>query len=357
MKRNQIFILLGCLVGGVGLLFGLYAFSPLTKELYRGSFDRKFIQYSDIEQKAVMDIEYNSFYIAGQTDDTIYLGNSTAPFHLLITNRTLTDSQHVMLKVHLDSILDVGKFSLKVEPPYFYLSHGVMPKQLRGKVGEWEAKDILGDRVSYFDEAVPLGGRSFALRAYSNSQKSSELGKIASSKPFEFHYDLLNKQVDGIFCLDGRLLYNSNTGRLAYVHHYRNEFILADSNLNLLYRGHTIDTFSRARVKVANIGETGQSMMAAPPPQVNGMSCISEKYLLVQSRVMANNEIMQEFLSTTVVDVYDLETGQYLKSFYIQSYKSERPLSFSLIKNHLAVIFDHYLVMYDIDLETQDLSQ
>jgi hypothetical protein len=352
MKRKQVFILIGGLVLSMGLLLALYAFSPLSKEIYRASFNRKFIP-NPLTQKAVMDIEVNSFYIAGQTEDKIYLGNSTAPFHLLITNRVLTDSQHIMLTVKMDSIMDPNRFRLTVDPPYFFLSHGVMPRQLRGKVGDWIAEDLLGVNTAYFVESLPVGASSFVLRSYSTSNKGYELAKVTSTKPFQFNYDLLQKQVDGLFCLDGQLLYNKKLAQLVYLHYYRNEFVVADSNLNLVYRGHTIDTFSRARIKVAKIGDGNESMLAAPPMQINGISCVSEKYLLVQSNLLANNEDLESFENGSIVDVYDLASGIYSGSFYIPRYKNERLLDFELLDNQMVVISDHYLVTYELNLNDQ----
>jgi hypothetical protein len=349
MNRKQAFILLGCLTLGLGILVALYAFSPLSREIHRASFNRKFLP-NPLVQKAVMDIEFNSFYVAGQTEDTIYLGNSTAPFHLLIANRALSDSQHVILNVKIDSILSVGNFKLVVDPPYFFLAHGVMPKQLRGKVGEWKAEDLLGKNVSYFTESLPLGPSSFALRSYSKSRKGYELGKSTLTKPFQFNYDLLQKQIDGLFCLDGQLLYNKHLDQLVYLHYYRNEFIVADSNLNLRYRGHTIDTFSRARIKIAKIGDGSESMLSAPPMQINKVSCVSEKYLLVQSNLLANNENLENFMSGSVIDIYDLTNGEYSGSFYIPHYKGERLSDFELMNNQLTVIFGRYLVSYELNL-------
>jgi hypothetical protein len=189
MKRKQVFILLVCLLTSLGFLFALYAFSPLSRKIYRANFDREFLP-NPLVQKAVMDLEFNSFYIAGQTEDTIYLGNSTAPLHLLITNRALTDSQNVMLTVRLDSIMEPRRFRLTVDPPYFFLAHGVMPRQFRGKTSEWIAEDLLGSKAVYFVESVPLGPSSFVLRSYSPSQKGYELGRVTTAEPFRFNDEL-----------------------------------------------------------------------------------------------------------------------------------------------------------------------
>jgi hypothetical protein len=349
MERRQLFILTGCLFLCLAILIALYSFSPLSKEMYRASFNRTFNSATALQEKTVLDIKYNSYYIAGITHDKIYLGNETAPFHLLITNRILTDSQHVSLRlIGVDSLFQPTNFKLTIDSPNFFLCHGTMPEILKGKIDHWEAKRFLPDSADYFVEAIPLSPSSFAFRSYSMSSKGYELAKKSITAPFTFNYDLLQKQIDGLFCVDGQLHYNKEMNQLVYLHYYRNEFIVADTNLNLRYRGHTVDTFSRARIKVAHIGSENQSMLAAPPMQINGRSCVSGKYLFVQSNLLAQNEDMEKFLKGTVIDVYDLTGGTYLQSFYLNNYQNKKLSSFKVFNNQLIAILDDYLVLYDL---------
>jgi hypothetical protein len=301
-----------------------------------------------LEEKAVLDMEFNSFYFAGNTRDKIYLGNSTAPFHLMTVDTTLTNPVHTRLSIAgVDSVMDIERFKLTVEPPYFYLMHGQMPLMLRGDMGgKWEARKFLPDSGDFFVEAVPLGASSLALRSYSTFSKSYELAGKSASSPFRFKPDLLQKQIDGLFCLDGQLHYDKELKRVVYTHFYRNEFVVADSDLNLLYRGHAIDTFSHARIKVSNVGSVNESMLSAPPMQINVNSYVSGKYLFLQSNLLAKNEDIGDFIGGAIIDMYDLTDGSYHQSFYIHNYKNFRPADFIVFDDHLAVTFDRYLVLY-----------
>jgi hypothetical protein len=349
MTRTQILILAGCLIFCSGILLTLYAISPISKEIYRASFERKFVLEPALQEKAVLDIEYNSFYFAGNSRDEIYLGNSTAPFHLLAVDTSLTNPEHTRLSIAgVDSVMDIERFKLTVQPPYFYLMHGQMPLILRGDMGKWEARQILPDSGDYFVEAVPMGPSSFALRSYSSFSKSYELAGKSETSSFTFKPDLLQKQIDGLFCLDGQMHYNKELKRLVYTHFYRNEFVVADSNMNLVYRGHAIDTFSHARIKVSTVGSENESMLAAPPMQLSVASCVSGKYLFIQSNLLANNEDVGDFIGGAIIDMYDLTNGTYHQSFYINSYKNFRPSDFIVFDNNLAVIYDRYLVLYKI---------
>ena len=110
MKRNHIILLAGCILGMTAILTILYGFSSLSKPLYRGNFERHFDEpfYAD---PTVIELPYNSYYLAGLTADNIYLGNWTGPFHMMIVNMHSLDSQHVTLKVDdADKITHYEKF-------------------------------------------------------------------------------------------------------------------------------------------------------------------------------------------------------------------------------------------------------
>jgi hypothetical protein len=150
-----------------------------------------------------------------------------------------------------------------------------------------------------------------------------------------------------MFCVEGKIHYNKSQNQMIYIYNYRNEFIVTDSNLNLTYRGHTIDSFRHAQIKIAKTKDN-ESMMSRPPMQTNGRSCISEKYLFVQSNLLANNESIESFTNNTVIDIYELENGRYIKSFYIPGYENTKSEDFQVIGNQLLAIHDRHLITYDL---------
>ncbi len=97
----------------------------------------------------------------------------------------------------------------------------------------------------FFSNGISLTSNNFAFRKYDQILKQNILAKNSfnpGSSPVIESKDLLQKQVDGIFCTDGMMSYCKKSGKLIYVYYYRNQFICADSNLHLIYRGNTIDT-------------------------------------------------------------------------------------------------------------------
>lgn len=348
MKRKTLLTLLGCMFAMSGILVALYASSSLSKEIYRGPFERNF-KPGFIEQKAVLDLKYNSYYFAGATDNNIYLSNTTSPLHMITAPLDLADTQHVELNlVGIDSIKSPLAFRTVVDSPYVYMFHGTMPFILRGEVNSWNVDNFMGDQEQpYFAEAVPVGKSSFALRYYNTVTKQFDLGKrIIDSPYFDTSFNLLKKQLDGLFCVDGKLHFDKVSSKTIYLYSYRNQFVVADTSLNLSYVGHTIDTFSHVRIKVAQIG-SNDNMLSAPPVQTNLLSTVSGNHLYVQSNILAKNEDKEKFMNNEVIDVYELTTGQYQYSFYVPRYGGKRMLHFRVIGSQLLAINDRYLIQYD----------
>lgn len=342
----------GCIVGTVLVLASLFKSSTLNEEWPRQPFERNFSPAAVISQESVMDLTYNSFYIAGASNKTIYLGNWTAPFHLLAFNYFLSDTQHVALKIkHLSIVRNPRKFRLKIDSPYFYLANGVQPAIYRGELDRWIAAPFMSDRA-YFVDAIPIGHRSFALRSYNLSNREFELAKETDQAPyFWFRNELLQKQVDGFFCVEGSMHFSDRFNRLVYLYAFRNEFMVLDTSLNVINRFHTIDTFAHANIKVARIKARHEVTLAEPPARINGKSSVSGKYIFIESHLLAKNENEDVFKHSTVLDVYDFLDGRYLCSIHVPEYRQRRITDFKVVDGYLVAIYEKFLVVYVLSLK------
>jgi hypothetical protein len=174
------------------------------------------------------------------------------------------------------------------------------------------------------------------------------LGKVQVDTPHvRLEPNLLQKQIDGVFCTDGTLTYSPEVGRLIYTYYYRNQFIVYDTNLNLDYRGHTIDTFSRAQIKVGYISSE-KSKKLLDKKVVNVQSVASGNYLFVQSNLLAKNDASDWLLNNTIIDVYDLKKNMYKFSFTLANYAGAHVRDFIVFDGNLFALYDHYLVKYDL---------
>ena len=96
MKKNSL-VILGILLLGLSSIFLLYVKANKTNDQPH-DFLRQFLP-NFLSEPKTLDMGYNSYYIAGSTSNNIYLGTVAAQLHLLISNTSLADTQHVQLKI------------------------------------------------------------------------------------------------------------------------------------------------------------------------------------------------------------------------------------------------------------------
>lgn len=228
-------VLFICMVCGIGIMSLLFLFSE--HKLHRdNSFTRRFPGHPAIKAKQ-FDLTYNSYYIAGADLGKIYLGNSIAPFHLVTLDTTLQNKETIRLTIDQDS-LEYKSMQLRVIPPHFFLMDGMMPSLFRGNTSDWKARSIM-NKPAYFSQIEPIDSVSLVIKGVSGKTRENVLGKISLSETdkVDLSHDLLQKQIDGIFDTDGILLYNRQLQKLVYTYYYRNQFIVADTDLQLNHLG------------------------------------------------------------------------------------------------------------------------
>jgi hypothetical protein len=319
--------------------------------MYRAGFDRNFLEQRFIQTTKQITLPYNSYYISGTSSTNVYLGNWTNPFHMIVVDLESLDSQHVKIHTENHSIYkDPEQFRLKVDSPYFYLTHGTIPAMLRGQLDALTASNFMNESV-YFDDAVPVSKSSFALRSYNAAEKSFELAKKTNEKAgFKYHTDILQKQLDGVFCVDGMLHFNKATNEIIYLYRYRNQYMVMDSSLNLKYRSTTLDTFSHAPIKVKNIDAKNSKMLTGIPNIINVMSAASDQYLYIKSNILAKNEDIKSFTEGSTFDIYNTDTGKYVTSVNIYNPYKSKLSDFAVTKNKLIALYVDQLVIYNIDV-------
>lgn len=336
-----------CMVCGIGVMFLLFSLSE--HKLHRdNSFTRRFAGHPAIKAKQ-LDLAYNSYYIAGADQGKIYLGNSISPFHLVTLDTVLQNKETIRLTLDQDS-LPYKHIQLRVIPPYFFLMDGVMPYIFRGNTTDWKARSVMG-KPAYFSQVEPIDSVSLAIRGVSGKTRENVLGKISLSEitKVDLSHDLLQKQIDGIFDTDGVLQYNRQLQKLVYTYHYRNQFIVADTDLQLSHLGKTIDTISHAQIEVGTIASKNQLKMTAPPLTVNKNSTTYGNYLFVNSKLIGKHEPIHIWERASIIDVYNLVENTYEFSFYIHGIKKDKLRSFRVLHDKFIGLIGNHIVTYQLD--------
>lgn len=334
-----------------GSVLGVYALSVFA--LYAGKtlngFSRTFTERQVLIPSDTIDLGFDSYYVAGHTNRTLYLGSVVAPRHVLSLSVPDLDSQHFQLRIPEPRSLRISSIQVAVDSPNVFLCEGTSPVIYKGYLSQSEVWPI-ETRGTYFLDVVPAGPAVFAIRVL-NTRRENALAFL-SLEPFDatsIPIDL-EKQVDGFFCTNGKLHYDRTTKTIVYVYRYRNQYIKIDSLLGV-ERGKTIDTVSRADIQVATISSSETKTLSKPAKIVNRLSAMHGRYLFVNSDLIADNESSERFQNANVIDVYDLHKMQYGYSFYIPNLKGSSLRDFVVFDGHLVALYERKLVVFKTYLD------
>jgi hypothetical protein len=345
MKSKVLFFyLLITILVGVAILLVLYYASEAVMQK-QNPFLRSFPPHVT-EYVKQTDLKFNSYYFAGYDNGVLYLGNYTAPLHAIAIDSTFKNKQEINI-IPQKSNFQFRSVQLRVAAPNFYLMDGTVPCIYSGSITDWKAKLRL-KRNPYFTFAEPIDSITFAFRGNRSDSGANILGTFKLTTPplVSLSPKLLQKQAggDGIFDTDGTLLYSKGLSSIVYVYRYRNQFVVADKSANLVYRGNTIDTVSRAQIKVAQL--EGERKMSAPPLSVNTASAVCNTLLFVNSTLRGKFDNLKAWQSASTIDVYNLKKNVYLFSFYIAGIDGDKLKSLLVTPTHLYALIDTQLVSY-----------
>lgn len=351
--KNSILKLGICFGLSILIVAGLFALSQQRTHKDNGFY--RLLPPHPVTRVKAIDLKFNSYYIAGTNKDTIYLSNYTAPLHLLKVTLPDLDTTHIQL--HLgdkDKIKFHKTTRVSVVAPYVYIADGVTPLLLRGNLNNRKANNFLKENTFFLD-AKPIAANSIAIQAISSKTGERILGKITDNTPqTQLFFDLLEQQIDGVFCTDGKLYHNKSRSQLIYVYNYRNQFIVMDTLLNLVYRGRTIDTTTQAKIKTYSIDSGKSKGLATKPLLVNRLGSTEGNYLFINSNLAAKNQEYSVFLNNTTIDIYNLDDRTYEFSFYMPTIGGSRLSDFIVIKDHLIAINNSSLLHYQFKTKTFD---
>lgn len=329
----------------MGLVVLLFLLSE--REVHRNNaFTRRFPPQPVI-RKYDLSIGFESYYIAGQEGSNLFLGNTTAPLHLLQLDLETRDTTH--LRITLDRTdLPFRAVRIALQPPFFYVMDGRVPCIFRGRIGEWQA-DLWMEGDAYFSRAIPLDTNKVFIRTISGATGVSTLGLLEKKDSFRvaLNPSILEKQIDGIFDSDGILAAAPDGNALGYVYFYRNQYMVMDRGLDLISRQRTIDTVRTAQLQLAKL-PGNRTTMEAPPLLVNKMAAMYGDWMLIASDRLGKNEAREMIRMATIIDVYNWEKGAYEFSFYIYDIGDEKAREFAVFDGQLVALVGDRISVYEL---------
>lgn len=341
-----------CLIFSVVIILILYGIYQATHNDKNG-FTRKFVS-EKIALTPVKhhNLKYYGYYIAGVADKNIYLGHRRVTSQLLVLDYDFSNIQPFDIPKANTGKLAWKALKTVVRYPDVYAIEPITPAILHTRFPSMNVKRYDSD-IPRFSMALPMNKNSFVFRIYDRNLKQYILAKKSlHSSGTRYSPDILEKQVDGRFCTDGSLVFDPVSSRLVYMYYYRNEFIVADTTLQHIYKAHTIDTTGTARIEVVKTGseKITTSTLAAPPYIVNKRLSVGNNYIYIQSNLKADNEDRETFETSSAIDVYSLKNGKYRFSFYLPDYMGKKLTDFKVFNQTLVALHGNRILIYRLNV-------
>ncbi|WP_312304003.1 DoxX family protein [Chryseobacterium sp.] len=337
-------IMISVIVLNIGIVSYLFFSSEqiIKKE---NNFTRRFMMHPILEQKSLQ-LSDSHYYFAGYDDKNIYLGNRKFPQTLLTIDTALTNKES--MRGNLDNMKHPFRnLKLAVKAPYYYIYDGTVPVIFRSKLGNANARTIsLHD--AYFNQLIVLDSLRFALRTQSSETRQfvlADLNLNAGHKKLQLHPDILQKQIDGVFDIDGSFITDNIRSQLVYTYTYRNQFMVMDADMNVQRKMNTIDTVQFAKIESKRLAD-GNHKMNAPPLKVNLRSAVHKNLLFNQSDLMGKHESKKAWKEASIIDVYKTDKPEYAGSLYLFKKNNKSVSDFIVTDKYLYAIIDDKIIQY-----------
>lgn len=344
MKHKHRYIKL-FIFGSFGILMVVFVFLSSEKEVHQNNAFTRRYPHHPITKQYNLDLQYNSYYISGYHEKNLYLGNRTAPLHVLKINLETQDTTHINIRIS-EKDLPFSAVKVHILSPYFYVMDGRIPIIFRGSIHDWEADVWLKDEV-YFMNALPIDSAKLFIRTISSKTNETILGAVENIEDFKLglNSNLIEKQMDGVFDVDGTMAVSQSGATAGYVYYYRNQYLIMDKNLQLIHKEHTIDTVSVAQLQLAT-NKNNQVKMSAPPLQINKSAALTDNFVLIQSDRLGKYERKEMLDQAAIIDVYDWQKRTYEFSLYFYNVNGESMREFNLYDDYMVGLTGTWLSVY-----------
>src|SRR5690606_31583729 len=173
------------------------------------------------------------------------------------------------------------------------------------------------------------------------------LGSMSNAGDVELRLkpNLIEKQMDGVFDVDGKMIVSQSGATTGYVYYYRNQYLVMDSNLQLILKEHTIDTVSIAQLQLAT-NKNNQIKMSAPPLQINKSAALTDDLVLIQSDRLGKYERKEMLKQAAIIDIYNWQQKTYEFSLYFYNVNGESIREFNLYDGYMVGLAGTWLSVY-----------
>lgn len=286
--------------------------------------------------------------IVGKTKDHLYF-QTIHPQKLLRTDIDLKNPAFVNLNV-IENDLTSAAFSTIVDSPLIHVMTGNTRSVYQGALNTNLTREYRVPDSIPFTRAVSISPSTYVLRGHVKLKDQVFLKVNVQNGERLDEKNISEKNGDGGLATDGLLHYDSSTHLLTYVYFYGNQTLCLDTNLQLVYKGRTIDNTFDVQTEAAAVsnGKLTEYTNVAPSRIVNWESCVDNGKLYNNSMLQADNENPEAAASKSVIDVYDIKSGKYLSSFYLPRQNKEKLMRFKVFGDLLVAVYQHSIATYQL---------
>lgn len=344
-------IAISCVV--VGALLIIILPSVLSQRTAKNGFQRIFSGV-DVELINSILLDNNYYSFAGRKDSMMLLQNFNSPASIYSVLYPRNELKENSIAIPRNFDISLGPIKIGIEHNSMYV------KNNRGDllIGYNDSINYFNTDL-YFDQTYLTSKNSLIVRSKNNFKRKANrvLQKLEVSKLKTgiIKSYILPKQVDGVFCTDGWLKYDSSQGKIIYLFAYRGSFVVLDTNLNILNLVKTIDTVQKAQLnlvtadlKLDNGDIVKQTMQKSPPKVVSRGGCIDGGSFFIMSNLKSDNETLRSYLQNQPIDVYSLYTNSYSHSFYLPKINNLKPREIEIDGDVLAALYGNTIVLFRI---------
>ena len=191
--------------------------------------------------------------------------------------------------------------------------------------------------MGYFTFLEPISTTEFAIRTVSSLNENIILGRIdlyASNKT-SLYPEILKGNMDGYFDRDGQLLMNEQLNKIIYVYYYKNEYEIVSTDFKSVKTHKTIDTVRIPQLDIKQQSSSKQKSLGSKTTIINGLSASYGKKLYINTDRSGRYEPKKALEYSSIIDVYNIQNGTYLFSFYLYRHTGDKLLSFKVYGNYI----------------------
>jgi hypothetical protein len=337
-----------CVLAGTAIVAILYRISG-TPNTQKNGFTRN-IKSRYLTISRAINLQEKSSGITGATNNRIYINNPVNPVNISEVDYYLSKNKPTGWYFSIHPKLN--STTVGVDSPYINIyqrGKGIITTYHVGQTNpDWMSDDSIPGRQ--FDLAHRISSNSFVVRTTNSQLRQYTLTKVVQGQGFfKENTNAISGQADGYLSADGLLLFDKETSKIVYIYLYRNQYMILDSNLEILQTGRTIDTIRHAQLSLYNYKNVKYTTFDGPALITNKNACTCKGRLYVQSALLSDNEDRKMFSNNTVIDMYDLEKRHYQTSFYVPRFNGHKVDEFRVYDTLLMAIQGNFIVSYIIN--------